>query len=332
MIKQEQVEQYLVPPGPIEQYNSADELLFWLKGNSEQYGPIYRASVFGSSVYVVSAPEYCEYILRRNWQNYLRKGLVVRRIAMALGNNLITSNGASWASQRRMIHPSFTKQTIGRLNNMISGVNAEFLYKWREAAQRGKTVNVTRDVSVLVLKITLIFIFGDDYETVAPDFKFFVEESARDFEFAQTIRSLRELVIRIVTQRRSENRISEDSLGVMMQARDRDSREAMPDAQLAREVMNLVVAGHETTASLLNWMWYLLATHPEVQTRLGVEFDQLPWDENPTIDAFPKYTYTRRVIDEALRLYPPLWLMTRRALNDDKLGEYFVPAGTEIYI
>ena len=106
----------------------------------------------------------------------------------------------------------------------------------------------------------------------------------------------------------------------------------MSDAQLAREVLNLVVAGHETTASLLNWMWYLLATHPEAQTRLAIEFNQLPWEGNPRMDMLPKYSYTRQVIDEALRLYPPLWLMTRRALHDDRLGEYFVPAGTEMYI
>jgi cytochrome P450 len=93
-------------------------------------------------------------------------------------------------------------------------------------------------------------IFGDDYETVAPNFKFFAEEAARDFSFAQTIGSLRELVVRIVAQRRRENRMSTDSLGVIMQVRDRDSGEAMPDAQLAREILNLVVAGHETTARL----------------------------------------------------------------------------------
>ena len=106
----------------------------------------------------------------------------------------------------------------------------------------------------------------------------------------------------------------------------------MPDAQLAREVMTLVVAGHETTAGLLNWMWYLLSRHPESQTRLSAELDRLPWGEVPAMDTLPKYTYTRQVIDEALRLYPPLWLMTRKALNDDQLGDFFVPAGTEIYI
>jgi cytochrome P450 len=79
-------------------------------------------------------------------------------------------------------------------------------------------------------------------------------------------------------------------------------------------------------------MWYLLSSYPESQTRLSGEFNRLPWHKIPAMDTLPKYTYTRQVIDEALRLYPPLWLMTRKALNDDQLGNFFVPAGTEIYI
>jgi cytochrome P450 len=300
--------------------------------NFERYGDIFRATVYGSVVYVISAPEYCEHVLRGNWLNYPRKGLVVQRIALALGNNLITSNGESWASQRRMIQPAFAKSAIGRWNAMMAGVNAELLQQWKAAATRQETVNVTRDVSLMVLKITLMSIFGDDYETAAPRFQFFAEEAARDFRFAQSLAALRELILQIVAERRRENIAAVDTLGVMMQARDRARGEPMADTQLAREVVNLVVAGHETTASLLNWMWYLLASHPEAQDRVLAELDGAPWEEYPTIDMLPNYSYTRQVIDEALRLYPPLWVMTRKALNDDRLGEYFVPARTEIFI
>ena len=118
----------------------------------------------------------------------------------------------------------------------------------------------------------------------------------------------------------------------MMQARDRRSGEPMADAQLAREVMTLVVAGHETTAGLLNWLWFLLSKRPDARAALANEFAQSPWGEAPAMDRLAEYTYTRQVIEEALRLYPPLWLMTRKAANDDLLGAFFVPAGTEIYI
>jgi cytochrome P450 len=216
------------------------------------------------------------------------------------------------------------------LTNIIAGVNAELLEKWRLAARRRETVNVTQDVSSMVLKLTLVAIFGDDYATVAPHFNILAGESARDFEFAAAFRPLSKIIVEIAAQRRRDNTIAADFLGRLMEARDRERGEPMPDAQLAREVMTLVVAGHETTAGLLNWMWYLLSRHPESQIRLSDELDRLPWAEAPAMDALPKYAYTRQVIDEALRLYPPLWLMTRKALDDDQLGEFFVPAGTEI--
>ena len=321
-----------VPPGPTEQYSSAEDLFLWMNENFVRYGDIYKASVFGSNVYVVSAPEYCERILRWNWRNYPRKGQIVKRIALLLGNGLIASNGEFWASQRRMIQPTFSKSSIGGLTNIIAGVNAELLEKWKLAAKRRETVNVTHDVSSMVLKLTLVAIFGDDYATVAPHFNILAGESARNFEFAAAFRPLRKILVEIAAQRRRDNTIAADFLGRLMEARDRERGEPMPDAQLAREVMTLVVAGHETTAGLLNWMWYLLSRHPESQIRLSDELDRLPWAEAPAMDALPKYAYARQVIEETLRLYPPLWLMTRKALDDDQLGEFFVPAGTEIYI
>ncbi|MBV9290175.1 MAG: cytochrome P450 [Hyphomicrobiales bacterium] len=329
---QTQPKRGFLPPGPAEPFRSAEDLFQWMNQNFERFGDIFKATVYGSVVYVVNAPEYCEHILRRNWLNYPRKGLVVKRIALALGNNLITSNGEFWASQRRMIQPAFTKSAISGWTAMMADVNAELLQQWIAAAERQETVNVTRDVSLMVLKITLMSIFGDDYETVAPHFKFFAEEAARDFKFAQSLAALRELIFEIVAGRRRERIAAADTLGVMMDARDRQRGESMADAQLAREVINLVVAGHETTASLLNWMWYLLASHPEAQERLAVELDEAPWEGRPAMDMLPNYPFTRQVVDEALRLYPPLWLMTRKALNDDRLRDYFVPAGTEIFI
>lgn len=115
-----------------------------------------------------------------------------------------------------------------------------------------------------------------------------------------------------------------------MQARDPQSAKPMEDMQLIDEILTLIVAGHETTASTLNWAWYLISQHPEVEQKLSEELNVLT-----TFSEFgdlPKFLYTRQVIDEVMRLYPAGWLVTRRALHDDQLGEYFVPAGTEIYI
>lgn len=117
-----------------------------------------------------------------------------------------------------------------------------------------------------------------------------------------------------------------------MEARDRESGQVMPERQLVSEVMTLIVAGHETTASTLNWVWYLLSQNSVAEDKLSRELDGLPGSEAPELGDLAKCTYTRQAIDEALRLYPPGWLMTRKAIMDDRLGDYFVPAGTEIYI
>jgi cytochrome P450 len=120
-------------------------------------------------------------------------------------------------------------------------------------------------------------------------------------------------------------------LGMLMEARDRKSR-AMPDSQLVREIMTLIVAGHETTASTLNWTWYLLSKSAEVEEKLSSELNAVPGSGSPEIGDLAKFVYTRQVIEETLRLYPAGWLMTRAALENDQLGDYLVPAGTEIYI
>ena len=106
----------------------------------------------------------------------------------------------------------------------------------------------------------------------------------------------------------------------------------MPDSQVVKEAMTIIVTGHETTASTLNMIWYLLSQNREVEMRLSAELSDLTSSRFPDMEAMANFAYTRLVIDEALRLYPPGWLMTRKAIEEDYLGEYYVPAGTEVYI
>ena len=297
----------------------------------ERFGDIYKASIYGISAYVVRDPRYAQYVLRDNWQNY-SKGQAIKRVALLLGNGLMVSEGEFWKTQRRMIQPAFHRKTISALTEVIRTSNVALLRRWEQAAHKKVSVNVTRDVSFVALEVVLISVFGADYERVAPHFKILTEESARNLEFAQAFRSLGKIVLQLVAQRRKEKIASNDILGMLMEARDQKTSQAMPDRQLVNEIKTLIVAGHETTASTLNWVWYLLSQHPEVEEKLSSELDNLLGSQIPGLDDLPKFAYTRQVIDEALRLYPAGWLMTRRALKDDHLGDYFVPAGTEIYI
>ena len=320
-----------IPPGPRESYRSSDDLLSWMQENFRQYGDIYRTSIYGDPVYVINSPQYLEHVLLKNWRNYLRKGQAVKRIALSLGNGLISSNGPTWVKQRRLIQPAFTREAVRGLMDTFVKPNVALRDRWQEAARRADSVDVTRDVSLTVLEVTLLAIFGDDYQKVAADFALIAEES-RNLEFAQTCNALGKLIRQIAEQRRSAGIEARDILGLMMRTRDRESGQPMSDADLARQGMTLVIAGHETTASVLNWIWYLLARHPQVEAQVQREIDALMGDALPEFDALGSFTYTRQVIEEALRTYPPLWLMTRKAIKPDQLGDYEVPVGTEIYI
>lgn len=319
------------PPGPAEQYDSSQDLLSWMSDQFNRYGDIYRASVYGADVYVVSDPRLADYVLRTNWQNY-KKGQAIKRIGLLLGNGLMVSEGGFWKRQRRMIQPAFHDKVIGAMTNIIITANIALLKEWERAARLRQNVNITRDLSLMVLKVVLVSLFGDDYEQVAPHFGILSEETARNLQFAQTFRSLGTIVVQVAAHRRKDNIKSADILGMLMEARDKESGQAMSDRQLVSEILTLVVAGHETTASTLNWTWYLLSGNPEAEQKLSRELYNLPPSEFPGFADISKLTYTRQVIDEAMRLYPPGWLMTRKALEEDQIGDYFVPAGTEIYI
>ena len=318
-----------IPPGPEEKYRNTDDLLDWMDRQFKQFGDIYKASVYGASMYATRDVEFAHHVLVENWQNYV-KGQGIKRVALLLGNGLMVSKGELWKRQRRMIQPAFNHESVETSTKMITAVNVELLRKWQLAARRNESVNVTRDVSGMALEVVLRFVFGDDYEWVGCHFDLLSQEPARNMEFAYSFRALGKVILQVVDRRRKDRATPTDVLGMLMQARDPQDGKFMPDGQLIDEILTLIVAGHETTASTLNWAWYLISQHPEVEEKLSIELNTLTSFSG--FDDLPRFLYTRQVIEEAMRLYPAGWYMTRRALHDDRLGEYFVPAGTEIYI
>ena len=323
------ITEQIVPPGPAGKYDPADNILDWLMTNLKEYGGVYRALMYGAYVYVVSDPRHVDHIMRENWQNY-RKGPAIKRVGMLLGNGLMVSEGEFWKTQRRLIQPAFHGEAVSKLVALIGKTSVDLLSRWMTLAQQERSINVTRDVSVWVLEVVLRGIFSHDFDTVAPAFSVISSESARNLQFAQAFRPLREVVREVIGRRRQTAEGETDILGMLMGARDRATGETMPEGQLVSEVVTLIVAGHETTASTLSWVWYLLSQHPTVESRLSSELQTCSGAS--ATDPLAGVPYLRQIIDEAMRLYPPGWLMTRRAINDDRIGDYFVPAGTEVYI
>ncbi len=319
-----------IPNGPTEAFAREPDLLVWIEANFRKYGDLYRATVFGKNVYIASSPEYAQHVLRDNWGNY-RKGQAIKRVGILLGNGLMVSEGDFWKNQRRMIQPAFHRNAVAGLYEMMKAANLTLLNKWENSARQSEAVNVTSDTSLLVLEITLRAMFGEDYPRVAQSFKILHDEPARSLHFAQAFAETRQVVVELIERRLRSKSKGTDILGLLMNARGQDG-DSMPDSQVVKEAMTIIVAGHETTASTLNMIWYLVSQNREVEMRLSAELSRLMSSKFPDMEALANFAYTRLVIDEALRLYPPGWLMTRRAIEGDYLGEYYVPAGTEVYI
>jgi cytochrome P450 len=327
------------PPGPPEPLDITfnHDALSQLCAAFAQYGDVFRvySPVTQAHICVFNHPDHVRRVLVDNQQNYT-KGIGIERVGILLGKGIMVSEGELWRRQRRMIQPAFHRDVIARMIGHIRAANLELLEKWTACANNRQEINLTQDMSDVTLNIVLHSIFSDDLETMgAPHgsnpFALLTEETERNLAFAYKFRALSKLIMECVTRRRAQNQDRADLLAMLMAARDRKSAEAMPDRQLLDEIMTLIVAGHETTASALNWMWYLLSQHPDAERRLHQEIDDLPGDP-ATMDEVARLAYTRQLIEETLRLYPPGWLLTRRSIKADRIGGYTIAANTDVFI
>jgi cytochrome P450 len=136
----------------------------------------------------------------------------------------------------------------------------------------------------------------------------------------------------MINDRRSHHREESDLLSMLMNARDADTGEGMSNKQIRDEIMTIFLAGHETTATTLSWAWHLLAQHPDVRTKLDEELTSVLGTRTPTVEDLPNLVYSRMVIDESLRMFPPAWMFARVAVADDDFGDFTLPAGAMLLV
>jgi cytochrome P450 len=303
-----------------------------------RHGDTYRVFVPArrSYTYVIHHPDDVKRVLVGNHRNYT-KGVGLDRVRILLGKGIMTSEGELWKRQRYMMQPLFHRRVIGEFARLIAAANDRFIERWEQLAGRGELVNLTDEMSELTLEIVLRSIFGRDLDRLtqqlgANPFEVVTREQSRDLQFAYKFRSLTKLVAQLIERRRAEPEEHFDYLAMLMAARDKESGEPMGARELIDEIMTLIVAGHETTASGLNWCWYLLSQHPEAEARLHAELDAAPGLAAPTLAEMEALAYTSQVVNEALRLYPPGWLLSRRTVAADVLGGFAVPAGTDVLL
>jgi len=317
---------------------STDDTLPHMIRDFAQLGDVYRVTAPGRELaaWVVSDPETIKRVLVSNHRNYTI-GVGLDRVKVLVGNGIIVSEGEVWKRQHRMMQPMFQRTQIERFGPMIAAVTDRRLAEWSGGAGADSGFNITKETSESALEVVLRATFGGDFDRLLQEsggnpFAMLSEETNRDLRFAYRFRQLGKHIQQVINWREAPAAVGDtigiDWLAMMMAARDRDGK-PMSHRELIDEVMSLIVAGHETTAAVLNSVWYLLSQHPEVEARLHAEVDATPLSDL-RLASVESLHYTHQVIMEALRLYPPVWVLSRRCKHADRLVGHQAPAGADV--
>lgn len=346
-----------VPPGPSGHFlfGSARELRTrgghaFALNNMRQYGPICHYRILKWPIYFVSHPDYIKHVLQDNHRNYGKNVFSYRMLQLILGNGLVTSDGGFWLRQRRLAQPAFHRQHIEGFATMMTQATLDMLDRWAAYTDREQGFDLAQELTRLTLRIAGETLFDIDLTDAADDvgraLSFGLSETIarlsrplslplsvptpNNRRFLAARRALDRVVYGVIAERRQSQSDKGDLLSLFMRAEDEETGERMTDQQLRDEVMTMMLAGHETTANALIWTWYLLAQHPDVEAKLAAELDAVLGGRVPAIADLPNLSYTLKVIQESMRLYPPVYIISRSATQDDEIGGYHVPAGTTV--
>jgi cytochrome P450 len=348
------------PPGPrglpwfgtsfMASRDSTKKLTRWAR----DYGDIVYYHFLDFHCYVLFHPQHIEQVLLGKTGNFV-KGMTARSNPELFGNGLLTSDGEFWRRQRRLSNPAFHRESLAR----YADITVEEATKLTEGWKDGETRNIHNDMMNVTLRIVLRSLFGtklgEHMRVIEPALEAIMNSSTGFHSIAFYLRlptstrklhylavqKLNEIVYGLIAEGREKLRSAEataqdgtggkDLLTLLLTARD-DEGNSMSDQQLRDEVITILLAGHETTALNLSWAWYLLAQHPEVEQRLHAELESVLGGRPPAVSDLPKLQYTDRVIRETLRLYPPAWRVFRRTEEPFQVGDYLLPAGSNIVL
>jgi cytochrome P450 len=303
---------------------------------------------FGSwPMLLLSSPDHVEQVLVKEHHNFIKVRFFWRQVTAIFGNGLVTSEGEFWRRQRRLAAPAFSGQRLTRHAAAMVAYTERMLDGW----STGQPRELHADMMALTLHIAAKTLFNTEVEEDVTEIDNAVtaltdeiaSRVARPFvipdavplpghiRYRRGLRRIEQVVARMINERRSRLDNMGDLLSTFMLARD-ENGEPMSDRQLRDEVVTLLLAGHETTALALSWTWYLITSHPEVQDELASEADQVLAGRAATVEDLPRLGCAERVVTEALRLYPPAWVIGREAVQDCLIGGYPVMAGTALYM
>jgi cytochrome P450 len=348
----------LTPPGPHSRslLGSLPDLqrdrLGFLLNTAQKYGDVvkYRMAIY--QLMQVCHPDGIQHVLQENNHNYTKNSPTLREFRRVLGTGLFTSEGAFWLRQRRLMQPAFHRQRIAALGDMMVKTTQAMLQTWQPAIASRQPLDISKEMMVLTMEIACRALFSANIQPHVQEIGQAVTEIVEQIVFRfdhpfypppifptplnrryrAAMQALDRIAYELIQQRRSQPVEGGDLLSLLMEMRDEDTGEGMTDQELRDEVVILLIAGHETTATALSWTFYLLSQNPSAEQRLRLELAQVLSGRPPTATDLPSLPYTRMVIDESMRLYPPAWLTERIAQADDEICGYKIPAGTIIVV
>jgi cytochrome P450 len=343
----------MLPPGPSALSALSNikrmrqDIIGFLTDLQREYGDVVQFRVGPIRIFFCAHPDGVRHVLQENARHYNKQTRGFEVIRELLGQGLLTSEGDTWLRQRRLMQPAFHRQRLQAFGQLMVDAAETVSTEWEPLAESVQPFDLTDSMMKLTLRVASQALFGTDLgpEAANVDSAFTtVLEWAKD-RLTQTLfvprwfptsanrrgqRAVAELdriVYSVIERRRREGDSRDDLLQLLMDAKDEDTGEKMNDRQLRDEVMTLMLAGHETSANALSWTFALLSKHVAIRERLEKEVDAVLGGRLPTLEDLPRLRFTRQVIDEGLRLYPPAWSVSRCTTAPDKLLGYDVPEG-----
>ncbi len=302
----------------------------------------------GQQMFFVNHPDYIRDVLVTYNSNFV-KGRALQRAKRLLGQGLLTSEGDLHRRQRLLVQPAFHRQRIASYGSVMVEHADRTSSRWRD----GDTFDMSQEMTRLTLGIVAKTLFDADVESEADE----IGEAMTCimqmfnllmFPFAEMLEKLPlpqirryhrmharldSIIYRIIDERRRSGEDRGDLLSMLLLAQDEEGGSGgMSDTQVRDEALTLFLAGHETTANALSWSWYLLSQHPEVERKMVAELNEKLHARLPTIEDVPHLPYTEMVVAESIRLYPPAWAIGRRALVEQTIGSYVVPANSIVLL
>ena len=309
--------------------------------SAKKYGDIVFFKVGNERIYLFNHPDLIRDVLVTNQRNFIKSRALVRA-KRVLGEGLLTSEGDFHLRQRRLAQPAFHRDRIAAYGRSMVDYAVRTSSRWVNAGP----LDIHDEMMKLTLAIVAKTLFSADVEKEATEigealtttfdafnigilpFSEILEKLPLPYikRFEAARGRLDETIYRIIDERRATREDKGDLLSMLLLAQDTEGDGGgMTNTQLRDEAMTIFLAGHETTANALSWTWYLLSQHPEIEARLHREVDALG-DRLPQPEDLPSLPYTRMILAESMRLYPPAWAVGRRAINDFEVNGYNIPA------